>query len=165
MKRASSERGQGRKPYGFYEGEQAVIERMRALQAAGMSYDRIAGQLNGAGVKPRAGQRWWGKTVNNMVGQTAPKLAPARSTTDRIWEARRSREPQWSAPVSLKELRAALPGVAHAEFDRAALALRNERKVFLSLHDFPQGESEEARRLLVREGDRYLVAITAREAG
>ena len=74
-------------------------------------------------------------------------------------------EPQWSAPVSLKELRAALPGVAHAEFDRAALALRNERKVFLSLHDFPQGESEEARRLLVREGDRYLVAITAREAG
>jgi hypothetical protein len=47
----------------------------------------------------------------------------------------------------------------------ATLYGNNERKVFLSLHDFPQGESEEARRLLVREGDRYFVAITAREAG
>ena len=46
MKRAVAERGQGRKPYGFYEGEQAVIERMRALQAAGLGYDRIAAQLN-----------------------------------------------------------------------------------------------------------------------
>lgn len=165
MKRAPAERGQGRKPYGFYEGEQAVIERMRTLQAAGMSYDRIAGQLNGEGVKPRAGERWWGKTVNNIVGQAGPKVASTRSVTDRMLEAMRILEPQWSAPVSMKELRASLPGVAHAEFDRAALVLRNERKVFLSLHDFPQGESEEGRRSLVREGDQYYVAITAWQAG
>ena len=74
LKRSPAERGQGRKPYGFYEGERGVIERMRALQAEGLSYDRIAEKLNGEGVKPRAGGRWWGKTVNNILRQAGPAL-------------------------------------------------------------------------------------------
>ncbi len=149
-------RGQGRKPYGFHWGEPAVIKRMQALKAAGMSYEGIAAQLNGEGVKPRAGGCWWGKTVNNILRQAGP------AAVDRMWEAMRQLEPTWSAPVSVRELRAALPGVATAEFDLAVLALRAGGKVYLSEHDFPLGEKEEVRRLMVREGDRYFVAITAR---
>jgi hypothetical protein len=163
MKRAPSERGQGRKPYGFYEGERDVIERIRALQAEGLSYDRIAGQLNGEGVKPRAGGRWWGKTVNNILRQVGP--GTMRSTSDRMLEEMKKLEPRWTAPVSIPELRAAMSGVDAAEFNRAALELRNEQRVYLSEHDFPQGERPEALRLLVRDGDRYFVAITAWEAG
>lgn len=167
MKRAPAERSQGRKPYGFYEGERDVIERMRELQAEGLSFDRIAGKLNGEGVKPRAGGRWWGKTVNNILRQAGPAsgLATVQSTSDRMLEEMRKLEPGWRVPVSIRELRRAMSRVDAAEFDRAALALRNERRVYLSQHDFPQGEPPEALRLLVREGDRYFVAITVWQAG
>ena len=165
VKKALADRGQGRKPYGFYEGEPAVIERMRVLKAAGMGYDRIAAQLNGEGVQPRAGERWWGKTVNNILqeanSRTAEKPA-AQSTADLMLKTIRSIEPSETAPVSMAELRAALPGMDFAEFDRVTLALRKERRVYLSRHDFPQGESPEARRRLVRDGDDYFVAITVR---
>lgn len=59
----------GRKPYGFYEGEgePEVLERTKALRAAGMGFDRIAGAPNAEGVKPRSGERWWGKTVNKIL--------------------------------------------------------------------------------------------------
>jgi hypothetical protein len=175
MKRAPADRGQGRKPYGFYAGEAAVIERMRALQAAGMSYERIAGQLNEAGVRPRSGGRWWGKTVNNIVGAgVAPTAALSTdlrqvntdlgqvNTADLMLEMMRELEPGEKAPVSIHELRMALPGVEHDEFDRVALQLRKERRVFLSRHDFPQGERPEVRRRLVRDGERYFIAITVR---
>lgn len=161
MKRAAAERGQGRKRYGFYDGERAVIERMRALQAAGLGYDRIAARLNEEGVKPRSGGCWWGKTVNNILG-AGQAVIEERSLADWMLEEMRRIEPGWSAPVSIRELREAMPGVESGEFDRAVLALRNEQRVYLSQHDFPQGERPEARRLLVREGDRYFVAITAR---
>jgi hypothetical protein len=162
MKRAVAERGQGRKPYGFYEGEQAVIERMRALQAAGLGYDRIAAQLNEDKVKPRSGDRWWGRTINNIPGASST-VETMQSTADRMLEEMRKIEPAWMAPVSIRALRAAM-GVESGEFDRAVLALRDERRVYLSQHDFPQGERPEARRLLVRDGDRYFVAITALRA-
>ena len=137
---------------------------MRALQAEGLSYDRIAGMLNGEGVKPRAGGRWWGKTVNNILREGSG-LETVQSTTDRMLEEMRKLEPGWTVPVSIRELREAMSGVDAAEFDRAALELRNQQRVYLSQHDFPQGERPEARRLLVREGDRYFVAITAWQAG
>jgi hypothetical protein len=165
MKRGLADRGQGRKPYGYYEGEEAVIERMRWLKAAGMGYDRIAGQLNGEGVKPRAGDRWWGKTVNNILQQAGPQereKQAEQSTADLMLETILKIEPLPTVPVSIAELRKALPNVDAGEFDRVALALRNERRVFLSRHDFPQAERPETRRLLVREGDRYYVAISIR---
>lgn len=58
---------EGRKPYGHYDGESEALERMRALRAEGLGYDRIAEVLNSEGLKPRAGVRWWGKTVNNIL--------------------------------------------------------------------------------------------------
>lgn len=65
--KAKTGRCEGRKPYGFRPGEQAVIERMRELRAAGMGYDRIAEQLNAEGIKPRRGVRWWGRGINNVL--------------------------------------------------------------------------------------------------
>jgi hypothetical protein len=140
---------------------------MRVLQAAGLSYDRIAGKLNEEGVKPQTGGRWWGKTVNNILRQAGRASQPGtvQSTSDRMLEVMRKLEPGWTVPVSIRELREAMPGVDAAEFDHAALELRNQQRVYLSQHDFPQGERPEALRLLVREGDRYFVAITAWAAG
>jgi DNA invertase Pin-like site-specific DNA recombinase len=60
-------RCEGRKPFGHYDGEEAVLVRMRALRASGLGYDRIAEALNAEGLKPRTGVRWWGRTVNNIL--------------------------------------------------------------------------------------------------
>jgi DNA invertase Pin-like site-specific DNA recombinase len=65
--KAKTGRCEGRKPYGHYEGEQAIVDRMVSLRDTGMGYDRIADVLNGEGLKPRTGERWWGKTVNNIL--------------------------------------------------------------------------------------------------
>ena len=51
----------------YYSGEKAVIERMKALRAEGMGFDRIAQQLNDQQIKPRRGKRWWGLTVNKIL--------------------------------------------------------------------------------------------------
>lgn len=66
-KRAEQGRCEGRKPFGHYEGEAAVIERMRALKASGMGFDRVAAELNAAGIKPRTGARWHGLVVNRIL--------------------------------------------------------------------------------------------------
>jgi len=72
-KRTKTGRCEGRKPFGFYPGEDRIVGRMKALRAEGLSYDRIAERLNEEGIKPRNGQRWWGKTVNNIMGATSPR--------------------------------------------------------------------------------------------
>jgi len=72
--RAKEGRCEGRKPYGFYDGESAVIERMNALRATGLGFDRIAAQLNLEGLKTRTGARWHGLVVNRILtgkGRTA----------------------------------------------------------------------------------------------
>ncbi|MGI8746554.1 MAG: recombinase family protein [Bryobacteraceae bacterium] len=66
-KKAVTGRCEGRKPFGHREGEQAIIDRMKALRATGLGYDKIAEQLNIEGIKPRSGQRWWGRSVNNTL--------------------------------------------------------------------------------------------------
>lgn len=68
--RAKTGRCEGRKPYGYYEGETAVLERMQALRETGetgMGFDAIAQALNEEGFKPRTGARWWGKTINGIL--------------------------------------------------------------------------------------------------
>ncbi len=68
--KAKTGRCEGRKPYGFYPGESAVIARMRELRTAGLGFDRIAEQLNADGLKPRKGERWWGRSINNVLCAT-----------------------------------------------------------------------------------------------
>ena len=66
-KRAKEGRCEGRKPYGFYEGEAAVLERMKTLRAEGVGFDRIAAKLNGEGVSTRTGRPWHGVVVNRIL--------------------------------------------------------------------------------------------------
>jgi Site-specific recombinases, DNA invertase Pin homologs len=65
--KAKTGRCEGRKPYGFYEGESAILDRMKALRSEGKGFDRIADEMNAEGLKPRTGERWWGRTVNNIL--------------------------------------------------------------------------------------------------
>lgn len=77
--RVKAKRGrcEGRKPYGAYPGESAVIARMRTLRAEGCAYDAIAERLNGEGHATRtAGKRWFGMAVSRILAaQDAPKAA------------------------------------------------------------------------------------------
>lgn len=75
-KRAKEGRCEGRKPYGFYDGESGAIERMKALRATGMGFDRIAAQLNAEGIRPRIGERWHGQVVNRILTGKAHNTQP-----------------------------------------------------------------------------------------
>jgi DNA invertase Pin-like site-specific DNA recombinase len=65
--KAKEGRCEGRKPYGHYDGEQAVLERMQTLREGGMAVDTIAGTLNAEGVLSRSGKLWYGATVNKIL--------------------------------------------------------------------------------------------------
>jgi DNA invertase Pin-like site-specific DNA recombinase len=69
--KAKTGRCEGRKPFGYYDGEAVILERMAALRDADMGYDRIADVLNSEGLKPRTGAQWWGRTVNNILSAQA----------------------------------------------------------------------------------------------
>ena len=73
--RAKEGRCEGRKPYGYYDGEQAVIERMQELRTAGMGFDRIAARLDGEGLKTRTGARWHGLVINRIMTGKGRKTA------------------------------------------------------------------------------------------
>ena len=73
--RAKQGRCEGRKPYGFYDGEGAVIERMKALRETGIGFDKLAAQLNAEGVQTRTRGRWHGVMVNRILhSQSQPIL-------------------------------------------------------------------------------------------
>jgi DNA invertase Pin-like site-specific DNA recombinase len=75
-KRSKDGRCEGRKPYGFYEGETGVIDRMKALRGEGLGFDRIAAQMNAEGIETRTRGRWHGVMVNRILGaQGAQKRA------------------------------------------------------------------------------------------
>jgi DNA invertase Pin-like site-specific DNA recombinase len=67
-KRSKEGRCEGRKPYGFYEGEAGVIDRMKALRGEGLGFDRIAAQMNAEGIETRTRGRWHGVMVNRILG-------------------------------------------------------------------------------------------------
>lgn len=65
--KAKTGRCEGRKPFGFYEGEEVALERMKALRSEGLGFDRIAARLNDEGVPSRSGKPWHGFSVNGML--------------------------------------------------------------------------------------------------
>lgn len=66
--KANTGRCEGRKPYGFYEGEGHVIARMKELRAGGIGFDKIAATLNAEGVPTRTeGKLWHGSVVNRAL--------------------------------------------------------------------------------------------------
>jgi DNA invertase Pin-like site-specific DNA recombinase len=76
-KRAKEGRCEGRKPFGYYEGEEAAIARIKTLRADGLGFDRIAERLNAEGVPTRTGRRWHGVVVNRILtGKSQTKAGP-----------------------------------------------------------------------------------------
>jgi DNA invertase Pin-like site-specific DNA recombinase len=65
--KATTGRCEGRKPYGTRDGEQAVIDRVQALQSAGSNYEAIARQLNADGVATRANGAWYPATIRRIL--------------------------------------------------------------------------------------------------
>ena len=73
--KAKAGRCEGRKPYGFYEGEGATLERIQQLRTEGIGFDRIAERLNTEGHKARTGKRWHGLVVNRIVSRATIQVA------------------------------------------------------------------------------------------
>ena len=65
--RAKEGRCEGRKPFGYYEGEAEAVERMKALRAEGIGFDRIAARLNVERVPTRTGRLWHGVVINRIL--------------------------------------------------------------------------------------------------
>lgn len=65
---------EGRKLFGHYEGDSAIIEGMKELRTSGLRFDKILETLNTEGVKPRAGGRRHCVVVNR-------NLKPAHDST------------------------------------------------------------------------------------
>jgi site-specific DNA recombinase len=68
--KAQTGRCEGRKPFGDREGEQAAIDRMRALAATGMKIRAIAAKLNLEGIPTRAGRVWRDAVVGRILKTT-----------------------------------------------------------------------------------------------
>ena len=68
-KKAKTGRCEGRKPFGHYPGEQKTVERMKALRAVGMAYDKLAEQLTVEGFKTRKGTAWHGYSVQRILAR------------------------------------------------------------------------------------------------
>ena len=73
--KARTGRCDGKKPYGYRQGESAVIKRMLELRTAGLSYDAIAGTLNADGIKTRSGGSWNAGTVCKILRRQPVALA------------------------------------------------------------------------------------------
>jgi DNA invertase Pin-like site-specific DNA recombinase len=65
--RAKEGRCEGRKPFGHYPGEEGVLNRMKELRNAGMTYLDIATELNGDGIKPRKGELWHVGVIHRIL--------------------------------------------------------------------------------------------------
>ena len=65
--RAAEGRCEGRKAYGFREGEQTVLERARTLRQSGMAYSDIAAYLNTEGTRSRNGGTWHAGVIHRIL--------------------------------------------------------------------------------------------------
>ena len=66
--KAATGRCEGNKPFGHYDGEQAAVDRMVALRAAGVNYTQIAAILNTEKIQPRkAGTQWFAGSVQRIL--------------------------------------------------------------------------------------------------
>ena len=59
-------RCEGRKPYDFFEGDAVGLERVTALRAEGLGFDRIAAKLNDEGIPTRTGRPGHGVVINRI---------------------------------------------------------------------------------------------------
>jgi len=72
-KRLAFGRCEGRKPFGRDLQERSVLDRINALRAQGVAFDKIASQLNSEGVPTRTGRPWHGIVINRILSRSTPK--------------------------------------------------------------------------------------------
>jgi DNA invertase Pin-like site-specific DNA recombinase len=65
--RARSGRCEGRKPFGYFEGEASVLAHIKALRTDGLGFDRIASRLNEEKIPTRTDKPWHGVVVNRIL--------------------------------------------------------------------------------------------------
>ena len=65
--KAETGRCEGTKPFGSYEGEDAIIGRMKELRASGLGFDRMAIQMNDEAIPTRTGKPWHGIVINRIL--------------------------------------------------------------------------------------------------
>ena len=84
-------------------------------------------------------------------------VSPAEALFDQIVLL----QPAPGIPVTVRSLRAAMPGMSKAEFDAAVLSLADQRRIYLTTHDHGWALPEAERHELVWNGGRKLyVAVT-----
>lgn len=87
-KREKSGRCEGRKPYGFREGEQAVLKRIRQLRrkprfGKRLPPSKIASVLNAEGYRNRSGREWTTEHIRKlMVKADAKKVSAQDGSTE-----------------------------------------------------------------------------------
>ncbi len=88
-----------------------------------------------------------------VEGAPAP---PAPDLPARILQSLREFEEAPGVPVTVRRLRAALPGIPKTDFDRAVLSLADEQQVYLIRHDHGWALPEAERDQLVYDGGEKL---------
>ncbi|HEV2202214.1 MAG TPA: recombinase family protein [Bryobacteraceae bacterium] len=58
---------EGRKPFGYRDGEGDTLARMEHLRQEGLAYDKIASQLNAEGLAPRSSGQWYPGVVRRIL--------------------------------------------------------------------------------------------------
>jgi site-specific DNA recombinase len=88
-KKLANGKCEGRKPFGHYEDEAALRERIVSLYRSVGKYDQVAKTLNAEGLKTRSGGEWYPATVRRIILYTAPR-SPKQAeptTNSKIQEA------------------------------------------------------------------------------
>jgi len=152
-------KGRGAKDVG------AAVERLAAEKKL-VKYPALAGAV-ALWVTAGSPEAYWAY-VEEFVAAKLKKAGLAEekpALEEKIWEILPTLEPELDIPISTARVRRAL-GVTERDkkrFDEAALRLREQRRIYLSLHDHPLGLSAEDRDLLIDGKDgRYYVAISRR---
>jgi hypothetical protein len=58
---------EGRKPFGYYDGERDTLAKIAVLHHAGQTATAIAREFNRAGLKARSGRDWHPYVVSRII--------------------------------------------------------------------------------------------------
>jgi DNA invertase Pin-like site-specific DNA recombinase len=58
---------EGRKPFGYRDGEQDTLKRIITMHTDGNNFEQIAKVLNSDGIAPRSGKLWYPATVRGIL--------------------------------------------------------------------------------------------------
>jgi hypothetical protein len=75
-KRTATGRCEGRKPYGFYDGERETLERMRGWHAEGVSLNQVAARLNQRRFRHAAANAGMAAVLEPRLHQTQAEPMP-----------------------------------------------------------------------------------------